>query len=370
MALTNQQIVLVKRPAGEVNVSDFKLIETPIPELKDGEILLKTKYFSLDPYMRARMNDIQSYADSFKLNEVLEGASICIVEESKNADLKVGDLVLAGTGMQTYAVIKPNLINSLGVDADTVTKLDPDVKPSLYLGALGMPGFTAYHGLLEIGQPKAGETVVVAAATGPVGSMVGQLAKAKGCTVIGIAGGPEKCRYAVEQLGFDACIDHKSKSMAEDLKKACPKGVDIYYENVGGPIFSAVLPLLNLFARVPVCGALHWYNDGVTLAEKNFSPSQIIPRIAAFSHMLLHLDQTPLIWFAMIGKRIKFQGFIISDHYNDYPKFLKETIPLIRSGKIKTKEDIVKGIGNAPQAFAGLLKGKNFGKVVIEIPED
>jgi NADPH-dependent curcumin reductase CurA len=367
MTITNKQIVLSQRPSGEVKETDFKLIESPVPKLKDGEVLLKTQYFSLDPYMRSRMNDIDSYIGPNKLNEVLEGAAICIIEDSKNPNFKVGDLFLTFTGWQEYTVVTPNLIKGMAFNPVSVTKLDPDIKPSLYLGALGMPGFTAYHGLLEIGQPKKGETVVVAAATGPVGSMVGQLAKARGCYAVGIAGGSEKCRYAVEHLGFDACVDHKSKTMAQDLKKACPKGIDIYYENVGGPVFSAVLPLLNEFSRVPVCGAVHWYNDGVTLGEKSFSPSQIIPRVAAFSHMLLHLDQTPLIWLAMIGKRIKFQGFIISDNFDDYPQFLKETIPLIKSGKIIAKEDIIKGIENAPQAFAGLLRGKNFGKLVIEI---
>ncbi len=367
MSLINQQIHLIKRPAGEVKPSDFKLVEAPVPALKKGEVLLKTEYFSLDPYMRNRMNDLKSYAEAFKLNEVLTGHSICRVEESNSPDLKAGDMVLASTGWQKYAVIKPTLSETMGFDERTVTKLDPAVKPSLYLGTLGMPGFTAYHGLLEIGQPQAGETVVVAAATGPVGSMVGQLAKAKGCHVVGIAGGPEKCRYAIEHFGFDACIDHTSKTMAKDLKQACPKGIDIYYENVGGTIFKAVLPLLNAFARVPVCGAIQWYNDAATLAEKSFSFDQILPRIAAFFRTFFHLDQTPLIWFNLIGKRLKLQGFIISDHYKGYGKFLKETIPLVHSGKIKVKEDIVKGIENAPQAIAGLLRGKNFGKLVIEV---
>ena len=371
MTLMNQQIILVTRPEGSPKLSDFSLIESPVPDLKDGEVLLKTKYFSLDPYMRGRMNVSDSYIDPYKLGESLEGYSICTVERSNNPDLSEGDVVLTSTGWQKYAVSKFELLSrGMPGNINSVKKISSSVNPSFYLGALGMPGFTGYYGLNKIGQPKDGETVVVAAATGPVGSMVGQLAKLKGCRVVGIAGGPDKCRFAMQDLGFDACIDHKSKKMAEELKQACPKGIDVYYENVGGPVFSAVLPLLNPFARVPVCGVVYWYNDAATLREPGFGLNQFLPKMSAFSHMLLHIDQTPMILGSIIAKRLKFQGFIISDHYDEYDNFIKEVLPLIEFGKIKVKEDIVKGIEKAPEAFIGLLQGKNLGKLLIEIPYD
>jgi len=348
MSIVTNQVTLVSYPQGAPVSTDFKIIETPVPDIKDGEVLLKTLAFTLDPYMRGRMNPTRdSYVPAFALNESLQGASICVVEQSKNPDLKVGDVVLTSTGWQTYAVIKPIVLNEgMPWGPEHVRIIPEGVKASLFLGILGMPGATAYHGLMKIGEPKEGETVVVSAATGAVGSLVGQLAKLKGCRVVGIAGGPEKCAFAVKELSFDACVDHKSPNMAEDLKIACPKGVDVYFENVGGAVLKAVLPLLNPFARVPLCGAIAWYNTPGLPAGPDF---------------------TPLIILSGIGKRIKYQGFIVSDHMDEYNEFLNEVLPLIQAGKIKPKEDVVKGIENAPEAFIGLLQGKNFGKLVIEI---
>ncbi len=349
MSVISKQVILVSRPTGEPKLSDFKLIETELPALQDGEVLLKTLYFSLDPYMRSRMNSTKgSYVECFKLNVPLDGAAISVVAESKSEELKVGDIVLNATGWQTHAICKGKASAGMAMTSGALTRLPADVKPSLFLGALGMPGLTAHYGLLDIGQPKSGETVVVSAATGAVG-------------------GSEKCQYAVRELGYDACVDYKSKTFADDLRKACPNKIDIYFENVGGAVFKAVLPLLNNFARVPVCGLISYYNDGSTLQEPGFKLSGIFSKLKAFIHMFFHLDQTPLLFGSMLGKRIKFQGFIISDHFDDYAAFINETVPLVQAGKIKTKEDIVKGIENSPAAFIKLLQGKNFGKLVIEV---
>ncbi len=366
MSYTNKQVVLVSRPHGEPKLSDFAVIESEIPSLKEGEILLKTQCFSLDPYMRGRMNVIASYIQPFGLGKVLEGGAICTIEASKNPELKVGDLVLTTTGWQTHGVIKPKIVNELFTDPTNVMKLPSDIKPSLFLGALGLPGYSGYYGIKKIGEPKKGETVVVSAATGGVGSMAGQFAKRMGCYVVGIAGGSEKCKHAVEEFGFDVCVDRYSNTFPEDLKKACPKGIDIYFENVGGPVFFAVHPLLNEFARIAVCGTISWYNDGMTLAEPGLSFRQIIPKLRAILKFI-GIDRTPLIIRSMIVKRLKYQGFLIRDHFNEYEMFLKEVAPLIKSGEIKYKEHIVQGIEKAPEAFCGLLKGQNFGKVVIEV---
>lgn len=339
MSIVSKQMLLVNYPVGKPKLDDFKLVETPLPEIKNGEALIKTIYFSLDPYMRGRMSQANSYAEGYKLGEVMYGGAVCVVEQSKNPLLNVGDLVSTFTGWQTHAVLNDAAIK--------MTQKPPkEIKPSLSLGALGMPGFTAYHGLMKIGEPKAGETVVVAAATGPVGSMVGQLAKLKGCRVVGIAGGSEKCAYAVSELGFDVCLDHKSATFKDDLKNACPKGIDIYFENVGGMVFDAVRPLLNIFARVPLCGFISAYNQINNLKETGFSTS---------------------ILLEILIKRMRVQGFIISDHFNHINEFLNEVAPMVLSGKIKFKEDFVKGIENAPAAFIGMLEGKNFGKLIIEI---
>jgi NADPH-dependent curcumin reductase CurA len=368
MSVMNKKIVLVERPSGELTLNNFKLVETALPPLQDGEVLLKTLYFSLDPYMRPRMNEVKgSYVECFQLDVALDGAAVCMVEDSKNEQLKIGDVVLTTTGWQTYTAFKPEIVTGMPMTKHAVMKVSADVKPSLYLGALGMPGLTAYHGLFEIGQPKQGETVVVSAATGAVGAMVGQLAKMHGSRVVGIAGGESKCQYAVRELGFDACVNYKSKSFTADLKTFCPRGVDVYFENVGGPVFKAILPRLNNFARIPVCGAITYYNDGATLQEPGFGLTRLYAKIRAFIRMFMHLDKTPIILSTILGKRIKMQGFIIADHFDRYGLFLKTAVPLVQSGKIIAKEDIVKGIENAPAAFIRLLQGGNFGKMVIEI---
>jgi NADPH-dependent curcumin reductase CurA len=370
MSRINQKMVLAKRPQGAPVLDDFKVIESPVQELKDGEALLKTLYFSLDPYMRIKMSEGNTEGTSFVPGQPMLGGSVCLVEASKNPDLKVGDTVLANTGLQTYIIIKPRLLGKgfpWGDDVHEVKKIPHDLKASYYLGVLGMPGYTAYHGLVVVGEVKPGDTVVIPAATGAVGSIVGQLAKLKGCRVVGIAGGETKCRYAVEELGFDACVDHKSKTLAKDLAQACPKGIDIYVETVGGPIFWSVFPLLNEFARIPIIGGIAWYNYVGPLLEPGFKLNQIFPKLKAAYNMFFNIDRSPLLFMLSVGKRLKFQGFVIPDHMEGYNGFLKEIMPLVQSGKIKVKEDVVKGIEHAPEAFIGLLQGKNFGKLVIEV---
>lgn len=367
MSVINKYVVLIKRPMGKTKLSDFAVMESELPSIKEGEVQLKTLCFSLDPYMRARMNDIESYAECFKLNEALRGHAICRIEKSNHEDFKEGNIVLSSTGWQTYANLKPNLVHSLPASPEELFILPEDIKPSLFLGALGMPGLTAYHGLLKIGDPKPGEVVVVSSATGTVGSMVGQLAKAKGCRVVGIAGGPDKCQFAVETLGIDACIDYKSKTLAKDLQTACPDGIDVYFENVGGQVLDAVMPLMNLSGRITVCGLISWYNAFSTLGEKHFKPGQILARSKAFIHLLLGVNKLPIFMLRTLGKRLKVQGFIIQDHVDEYAVFLQEVLPLIRADQIKYKESIVEGIENAPLAFGNMLSGRNIGKTVIEI---
>jgi NADPH-dependent curcumin reductase CurA len=290
--------------------------------------------------MRGRMSDAPSYAAHVEIGEVMVGGTVARVEASEHADYKPGDLVLSYSGWQDYALS----------DGKGLTKLDAKLgKPSYALGVLGMPGFTAYMGLLDIGQPQAGETVVVAAATGAVGSVVGQIAKLKGCRVVGIAGGADKCKYAVEELGFDACIDHRAADFPQQLAAACDKGIDVYFENVGGAVFNAVLPLLNLHARVPVCGLIANYNA----AGKPEGP-----------------DHLPGLMGKLLVRRIKMQGFIIFDYYHRYQEFFKDMSGWLAAGKIKFREDIVDGLENAPQAFIGLLEGKNFGKLVIRAGDE
>ena len=336
----NRRILLASRPHGAPTVNNFKIDETPVPTPAAGQVLLRTAYLSLDPYMRGRMSDAPSYAPSVEVGAVMVGGTVSRVVASEHADYKVGDLVLSYSGWQDYELS----------DGKGLTKLDAKLaKPSYALGLLGMPGFTAYMGLLDIGQPKAGETVVVAAASGAVGSVVGQIAKIKGCRVVGIAGGADKCKYAVEELGFDACIDHRAADFPQQLAAACDKGIDVYFENVGGAVFSAVLPLLNLHARVPVCGLIANYNA----TEKPQGP-----------------DNLPGLMSRLLVRRIKMQGFIIFDYYHRYPEFFKEMSGWFAAGKIKFREDIVDGLENAPQAFIGLLEGKNFGKLVIRAGEE
>ena len=337
----NHRIVLNSRPVGAPTLDNFRLEEAPIAAPATGEVLLRTLFLSLDPYMRGRMSDGPSYAAPVALGEVMVGSTISRVEASQHPDFKAGDLVFGQSGWQSLALSNGKALSKL----DTAM-----TQPSLALGVLGMPGFTAYMGLLDIGQPQAGETVVVAAASGAVGSVVGQIAKLKGCRVVGIAGGAEKCRYVVSELGFDACIDHRSPDLKQQLAAACPKGIDVYFENVGGAVFDAVLPLLNTRARIPVCGLIANYND--TALPPGPDRLGLLPR-------------------TLLIKRIKMQGFIIFDDYaHHYGEFFGEMSQWLKDGKIKFREDVVDGLENAPQAFIGLLEGKNFGKLVVRLSND
>ena len=335
---TNQRIVLASRPVGAPTADNFRTESLPVAMPGEGEVLLRTIYLSLDPYMRGRMSDAKSYADPVAMDEVMVGGTVCQVEVSNHADFEVGEWVLAYTGWQKYAISNGEGLLKLGKQP---------ANPSYALGIMGMPGFTAYMGLLDIGQPKAGETIVVAAATGPVGATVGQIGKLKGCRVVGVAGGAEKCRHAVEVLGFDACIDHKADDFAEQLAAAVPQGIDVYFENVGGKVFDAVLPLLNTAARVPLCGMVSMYN-ATALPE---GP-----------------DRLSSLMVQLLVKRIKMQGFIIFDDYaHRYNEFATDMTQWLAEGKMHYREQVVAGLDNAPQAFIGLLEGKNFGKLVIEV---
>ncbi len=337
----NRKFILSSRPVGEPVIDNFHLEEGSVPMPAEGQVLLRTLYLSLDPYMRTRMNDVASYAAPVEIGDVMVGGTVSQVETSLNPKFQVGDLVSSANGWQEYVLS----------DGSGLTRLDPRLKhPSLSLGVLGMPGFTAYMGLLDIGKPKAGETVVVAAASGAVGSAVGQIGKIKKCRVVGIAGGPKKCRYVVDELGFDACIDHSDPSFEQLLKAACPAGIDIYFESVGGKIFDAVLPLLNVNARVPVCGQIANYNDA-DLPERP--------------------DHLGVLTSTLLTKRIKMQGFIIFEDYKDrYPEFYRQMNAWVRQGKVKYRIDIIDGLENAPHAFIGLLKGQNFGKLVIKVGDE
>ncbi|HHF3263945.1 NADP-dependent oxidoreductase [Vibrio alginolyticus] len=336
---TNRRIVLASRPHGAPTQENFRLEEVTKPTPKEGEMLLRTVYLSLDPYMRGRMSDAESYADPVAIDDVMVGGTVCQVETSNHPDYEAGEWVLAYTvGWQDYAISTGEMVIKLGKEPQN---------PSYALGVAGMPGFTAYMGLLDIGQPKPGETIVVAAATGPVGATVGQIGKIKGCRVVGIAGGEEKCRYAKEVLGFDECIDHKAEDFAEQLKNACDKGIDVYFENVGGKVFEAVLPLLNTNARIPLCGLISQYN-ATELPEGT--------------------DHLPLLMGKLLTKRIKVQGFIIFDDYGHrYDEFAQDINQWLAEGKIQYREHLVQGLDNAPEAFIGLLEGKNFGKLVVQI---
>jgi NADPH-dependent curcumin reductase CurA len=331
---TNRQILLKSRPKGPPGTDNFELVERKVPEPGEGQMLLRTLYLSLDPYMRGRMNDTKSYAKPAELGQPMVGGTVSEVVASRNPKFVVGDIVLASAGWQDYALS----------DGAGGRKLDPTAAPlSTALGILGMPGMTAYCGLLEIGQPKPGETVVVAAASGAVGSAVGQIAKIKGARAVGVAGGAAKCRFVVEELGFDACIDHRAPDLAAQLAAACPKGVDVYFENVGGAVQQAVWPLLNDFARVPVCGVIAQYNATAP------SPG---PDIAT-----------------ILRKRLLVRGFIVWDFAAKQGDFLRDVAAWIREGKLKYREDIVEGLEKAPQAFLGLLEGKNFGKLVVKVAD-
>lgn len=334
----NRRIVLASRPNGAPVQDNFRLEELAAPIPREGEVLLRSIYLSLDPYMRGRMSDAPSYAPPVDIDAVMVGATVCQIEDSRNPDFERGDWVLAYSGWQLYAVSDGTGLTKLGKNPE---------KPSFALGILGMPGFTAYMGLLDIGKPKPGDTLVVAAATGPVGATVGQIAKLKGCRVVAVAGSPEKCRYARETLGFDACLDHKDPDFADKLKQSCPEGIDIYYENVGGKVFDGVLPLLNVGARIPVCGLVSRYN-ATKLPE---GP-----------------DRLSVLMATILVKRIKVQGFIIFDDYGHrYDEFALDMTNMLKTGKIHYREQLVEGLENAPGAFIGMLEGQNFGKLVVKV---
>ncbi len=339
MSEAARRIVLASRPVGEPKPGDFRLEEYPVPQPGSGEVLLRTKWLSLDPYMRGRMSDAPSYAKPVGIGEVMEGGTVSEVVASNNDRFARGDIVLGHTGWQTHA-----LSNGAGL-----RKLDPKLAPvSTALGVLGMPGMTAYSGLLEIGKPQAGETVVVAAASGAVGSTVGQIARIKGARAVGIAGGPDKCRYVKDELGFDDCLDHRAPDFAARLKAACPKGIDVYFENVGGAVFDAVLPLLNAFARIPVCGLIAQYNA----TELPPGPNRL-----------------PLLMRNVLTKRLLIRGFIVTDFAARFEDFIRDVSQWVREGRIKYREDIVEGLDSAPATFIGLLKGKNFGKQLVRVAE-
>ena len=337
MTATNRRIVLASRPHGEPKPEHFRLEESRVPTPGEGEVLLRTRWLSLDPYMRGRMSAAKSYAKPVEIGAVMVGATVSEVAASHHPDYAQGDLVLAYEGWQDYSIS-----NGRGL-----RRLDPEAfPPTTALGVLGMPGMTAYTGLLEIGQPKAGETVVVAAAAGPVGSLVGQIARIRGARAVGIAGGREKCAYLTDALGFDAAVDHRGADFPDALARACPGGIDVYFENVGGAVFDAVLPLLNDFARVPVCGLVSAYN----MTELPPGP-----------------DRTPALMRAILSKRLAMRGFIVWDFGEREPDFLRDVGGWLREGRVVFREDVVEGLENAPEAFAGLLKGRNFGKLVVRV---
>lgn len=334
----NQQFLLDNRPAGEAVASNFKLVSSETPALQDGQVLVRHHYLSLDPYMRGRMNDSKSYTAPQPLGQVMLGGTVGEVVESRSPKFQPGDKVVGVGGWQLYSVVNAD-------EPGALRKVDTSHVPlSCYLGAVGMPGVTAWYGLVKIIEPKAGETMVVSAATGAVGSAFAALAKARGCRTVGIAGGPDKCRYAVEELGFDACIDYKlhqdAASLSKALKEACPDGIDGYFENVGGMVLDAVLPRMNAFGRIAVCGMIAGY-DGKPM---------------------------PLTYPALIlTSRLKVQGFIVTEHMDIWPEALKELAGLVATGKLRPRESVAQGLEAAPEAFLGLLKGRNFGKQLVKL---
>jgi alcohol dehydrogenase len=336
---TNRRIVLAQRPVGAPDADTLRLETSDVPVVGAGEMLLRTEYLSLDPYMRGRMNDAKSYAEPVKIGEEMTGQVVAEVVTCNIEEYQPGDYVLAGSGWQDYAISDGSMVINLGKNPQN---------PSWSLGILGMPGYTAYAGLLKIGEPKPGETVVVAAASGPVGATVGQIAKIKGCRVVGIAGGAEKCDHVVDNLGFDACIDHKADDYARQLATACPDGIDVYFENVGGKVLYGVLPLLNPFARMPVCGVVAWYN----LTGLPDGP-----------------DMAPAIMGTILRMKVKVQGFIIFDSFGPetYKEFVEDMTGWLKEGKVQYKEQVVEGLENAPSAFSDLLVGKSFGKMVVKV---
>jgi NADPH-dependent curcumin reductase CurA len=337
---TTTRVVLASRPQGRPTPANFRIEQQALPEIQANEVLLKTLYLSLDPYMRSRMDDAKSYAAPTQVGAVMGGGTVAQVVASRHAGYAEGDIVLAYSGWQSHAI-------SNGKD---LRKLDSTRAPvSTALGVLGMPGFTAYSGLLTIGQPKAGETVVVAAASGPVGATVGQIAKIKGARTVGIAGGAEKCALLIEKFGFDVAIDHRAADFPEQLAKACPDGIDVYFENVGGAVWTAVFPLLNTFARVPVCGLIAQYSGVGTIGDG--------------------ADRLPKLMREILTRRLTIRGFINSDFNEQHAAFQEEMTQWLATGRIAYQEDVVDGLERAPEAFIGLLEGTNFGKLVIKVAE-
>jgi NADPH-dependent curcumin reductase len=334
----SRRILLAARPQGRPVPEDFRLDTQPVPTPGEGQVLLRTLYLSIDPYMRNLMDEVgPGYAPPVAIGAPLVGGTVSRVVSSRHPSFKAGDLVLANAGWQDHALS----------DGSDLQPLGDMPRPSLALGGLGMTGFTAHVGLLDIGEPQPGETVVVAAATGAVGSVVGQIAKLKGARVVGIAGGADKCRYAVDELGFDACLDRHDPRLAQHLAEACPHGIDVYFENVGGEVLDAVLPLLNLHARVPVCGFIAHYNDALVAAGP---------------------DRLPRLLATVLQKRVRLQGFIILDHYGErFERFRREMGEWVADGRIKLREEVVEGLAQAPAALIGLLEGRNFGKLVVRV---
>jgi NADPH-dependent curcumin reductase CurA len=330
--MKNIQVRLASRPDGAVSEANFRLVEVPVPEPGEGEVLVRNLYLSLDPYMRMRMDAGKSYAPSVEVGEVMVGGGVGEVVRSRAPGHAEGDIVTGRFGWQQFAVSDPSALR----------KVDPTLAPiSTSLGVVGMPGVTAWYGLLKIGEPRAGETVVVSAAAGAVGSVVGQIARIRGCRAVGIAGGEAKCRYVVEDLGFDACVDYKSPAFGEALREAVPAGVDVYFENVGGRVLDAVLPLLNAFARIPFCGYVSEYDKGE-------------------AHAIRHLRQ-------LLVCRARLQGYIISEHMDAWPDALKELAGWLAAGKLRYRETVTEGLENAPRAFIGLLRGENLGKQLVKL---
>ncbi|MEM9551271.1 MAG: NADP-dependent oxidoreductase [Pseudomonadota bacterium] len=345
MTDTMQRIVLASRPTGAPVPDNFRLEDDAVPSPGDGEVLVRVHYMSLDPYMRGRMDDAKSYAAPVPLGGLMEAGGVGEVLASKSAAFAPGDFAFGMFGWTTHAV----------ADAKMLRKIDPAIGPiTAALGVLGMPGFTGWHGLTAYGRPKSGETLVVAAATGPVGSMVGQLARLAGLRTVGIAGGADKCALATDTFGFDACLDHRAYDTASDLRKAlaeaCPDGIDIYFENVGGKVLHAVIPLMNNFGRIPVCGMISWYNAG------GLGAGAADPGLS-----------TPALWRTILVRFLSVNGFIISNHFDSFPAFLGEVAPKVLSGEIKYLEDIAEGLENAPNAFMGLLEGRNKGKQIVKL---
>lgn len=336
-ATLNRRILLAAHPKGLPTLQDFRFDTKPVPMPAEGQVLLRTLHLSLDPYMRNLMDEVgPGYAPPVPLGEPMAGGTVSRIVASRNSRFNENQIVLANAGWQDYALS----------DGSDLQLLDDMAQPSLALGGMGMPGFTAYVGLLDIGQPRPGDTVVVAAATGAVGAVVGQLAKLQGARVVGIAGGADKCRYAVEALGFDACLDRREGRLQERLAAACPDGIDVYFENVGGEVLDAVLPLLNLGARMPVCGFIAHYNQPSSSRQ----------------------DLRPQLLATVLQKRVRMQGFIILDHYADrFEEFRRDMGQWLGTGRIKLREDRADGLEQAPAAFIGLLEGRNFGKLIVDV---